>query len=65
MGVSQRPLLGVPRPVFQSVEKYCRKNFQEGAGAGRVGRESGVLTLLCLTDLQGTNDTTDILFRDL
>lgn len=35
------PSLGAPGPIFQSVEKYCEKNLQGGAGprpGGQTGR---------------------------
>ena len=33
----ETPPLGAPGPVFQSVEKYCKKSLQGGAGSRPAG----------------------------
>lgn len=60
------PFLRVPRPIFQSIRKYCKNNLHKGKAPVGRGREEPqdepFLMSPCLTDLQGVDNPTDILF---
>lgn len=63
------PFLRVPRPIFQSIRKYCKNNLHKGKAPVGRGREEPqdepFLMSPCLTDLQGVDNPTDILFWNL
>lgn len=58
--------LRVPGPIFQSIGKYCKNNLRGGKAQVGCGweepRDELFLMFPSLTDLQGVDNPTDVLF---